>query len=111
MRNLYRRVQQRGRCQVFQRNVKADSGDRDEKDIKQVKRNKGNNTKKYQKNTSRKEAVYKESDNMSDETQLAAEKRISGETADKDEYVNMNTEVSLGNFGDSDTAEPKISML
>ena len=82
-------------------------GDRDEKDIKQVKRNKGNNTKKYQKNTSRKEAVYKESDNMSDETQLAAEKRISGETADKDEYVNMNTEVSLGNFGDSDTAEPK----
>ena len=84
-------------------------GDRDEKDIKQVKRNKGNNTKKYQKNTSRKEAVYKESDNMSDETQLAAEKRISGETADKDEYVNMNTEVSLGNFGDSDTAEPKKS--
>lgn len=82
-------------------------GDRDEKDIKQVKRNKGNNTKKYQKNTSRKEAVYKESDNMSDETQLAAEKRISGETADKDEHVNMNTEVSLGNFGNSDATEPK----
>lgn len=80
-------------------------GDRDEKDIKQVKRNKGN--KKYQKNTSRKEAVYKESEKMPDETQLSAEKRISGEAADKDEHVNMNTEVSLGNFGDSDATEPK----
>ena len=81
-------------------------GDRDEKDIKQVKRNKGNNTKKYQKNTSRKEAVYKESDNMSDETQLAAEKRISGETADKDEYVNVWKDY-FDMDRDSDTAEPK----
>lgn len=96
-----------GDARFFNEMSRRIQGDRDEKDIKQVKRNKGNNTKKYQKNTSRKEAVYKESDNMSDETQLAAEKRISGETADKDEYVNMNTEVSLGNFGDSDTAEPK----
>lgn len=96
-----------GDARFFNEMSRRIQGDRDEKDIKQVKRNKGNNTKKYQKNTSRKEAVYKESDNMSDETQLAAEKRISGDTADKDEYVNMNTEVSLGNFGDSDTAEPK----
>lgn len=96
-----------GDARFFNEMSRRIQGDRDEKDIKQVKRNKGNNTKKYQKNTSRKEAVYKESDNMSDETQLAAEKRISGETADKDEHVNMNTEVSLGNFGDSDATEPK----
>lgn len=96
-----------GDARFFNEMSRRIQGDRDEKDIKQVKRNKGNNTKKYQKNTSRKEAVYKENEKMSDETQLAAEKRISGETADKDEYVNMNTEVNLGNFGDSDTAEPK----
>ena len=71
----------------------------------QVKRNKGN--KKYQKNTSRKEAVYKESEKMPDETQLSAEKIVSDEAADKDEHVNMNTEVSLGNFGNSDDTEPK----
>lgn len=96
-----------GDARFFNEMSRRIQGDRDEKDIKQVKRNKGNNTKKYQKNTSRKEAVYKKSDNMSDETQLAAEKKVSGEAAGKDEYVNMNTEVSLGNFGDSDTAEPK----
>ena len=94
-----------GDARFFNEMSRQIQGDRDEKDIKQVKRNKGN--KKYQKNTSRKEAVYKESEKMPDETQLSAEKRISGEAAGKDEYVNMNTEVSLGNFGDSDTAEPK----
>lgn len=96
-----------GDARFFNEMSRRIQGDRDEKDIKQVKRNKGNNTKKYQKNTSRKEAVYKESDNMSDETQLAAEKIVSDEAADKDEHVNMNTEVSLGNFGDSDATEPK----
>ena len=97
----------KGDARFFNEMSRRIQGDRDEKDIKQVKRNKGNNTKKYQKNTSRKEVVYKESDNMSDETQLAAEKRVNSEAAGKDEHVNMNTEVSLGNFGDSDTDEPK----
>lgn len=96
-----------GDARFFNEMSRRIQGDRDEKDIKQVKRNKGNNTKKYQKNTSRKEAVYKESEKMPDETQLSAEKRVSGEAADKDEHVNMNTEVSLGNFGDSDATEPK----
>ena len=97
----------KGDARFFNEMSRRIQGDRDEKDIKQVKRNKGKNTKKYQKNTSRKEVVYKESDNMSDETQLAAEKRVNSEAAGKDEHVNMNTEVSLGNFGDSDTDEPK----
>ena len=97
----------KGDARFFNEMSRRIQSDRDEKDIKQVKRNKGNNTKKYQKNTSRKEVVYKESDNMSDETQLAAEKRVNSEAAGKDEHVNMNTEVSLGNFGDSDTDEPK----
>ena len=97
-----------GDARFFNEMSRRIQGDRDEKDIKQVKRNKGNNTKKYQKNTSRKEAVYKESEKMHDETQLSTEKRIiSGEAADKDEHVNMNTEVSLGNFGDSAATEPK----
>lgn len=96
-----------GDARFFNEMSRRIQGDRDEKDIKQVKRNKGNNTKKYQKNTSRKEAVHKESEKMPDETQLSTEKRISGEAADKDEHVNMNTEVSLGNFGDSDATEPK----
>ena len=96
-----------GDARFFNEMSRRIQGDRDEKDIKQVKRNKGNNTKKYQKNTSRKEAVYKESEKMPDETQLSTEKRISGEAADKDEHVNMNTEVSLGNFGDSAATEPK----
>lgn len=90
-----------GDARFFNEMSRRIQGDRDEKDIKQVKRNKGN--KKYQTNTSRKEAVYKESDKMSDETQLAAEKRVSGEAADKDEHV----KVSLGDFSDSDTTEPK----
>ena len=94
-----------GDARFFNEMSRRIQGDRDEKDIKQVKRNKGN--KKYQKNTSRKEAVYKESEKMPDETQLSAEKRISGEVADQDEHVNMNTEVSLGNFGDSAATEPK----
>ena len=94
-----------GDARFFNEMSRLIQGDRDEKDIKQVKRNKGN--KKYQKNTSRKEAVYKESEKMPDETQLSAEKIVSDEAADKDEHVNMNTEVSLGNFGDSDATEPK----
>lgn len=94
-----------GDARFFNEMSRRIQGDRDEKDIKQVKRNKGN--KKYQKNTSRKEAVYKESEKMPDETQLSAEKIVSDEAADKDEHVNMNTEVSLGNFGDSDATEPK----
>ena len=32
---------------------------------------------------------------MPDETQLSAEKRISGEAADKDEHVNMNIEAGF----------------
>ena len=51
--------------------------------------------------------MYKESEKMPDETQLSAEKIVSDEAADKDEHVNMNTEVSLGNFGNSDDTEPK----
>ena len=94
-----------GDARFFNEMSRRIQGDRDEKDIKQVKRNKGN--KKYQKNTSRKEAVYKESEKMPDETQLSAEKIVSDEAADKDEHVNMNTEVSLGNFGNSDATEPK----
>lgn len=94
-----------GDARFFNEMSRRIQGDRDEKDIKQVKRNKGN--KKYQKNTSRKEAVHKESEKMPDETQLSAEKIVSDEAADKDEHVNMNTEVSLGNFGNSDDTEPK----
>lgn len=98
-----------GDARFFNEMSRRIQGDRDEKDIKQVKRNKGNNTKKYQKNTSRKEAVYKENDKMPDEIKLAAEERVNSEAASKDEYVNMNAAaVSLGNFNDSNTAEPKI---
>lgn len=98
-----------GDARFFNEMSRRIQGDRDEKDIKQVKRNKGNNTKKYQKNTSRKEAVYKENDKMPDEIKLAAEERVNSEAASKDEYVSMNAAAaSLGNFNDSDTAEPKI---
>ena len=98
-----------GDARFFNEMSRRIQGDRDEKDIKQVKRNKGNNTKKYQKNTSRKEAVYKENDKMLDEIKLAAEERVNSEAASKDEHVNMNAAVvSLGNFNDSNTAEPKI---
>lgn len=94
-----------GDARFFNEMSRRIQGDRDEKDIKQVKRNKGNNTKKYQKNTSRKEAVYKENDKMSDEIKLAAEERVNSEAASKDEHVRMN---AISNFGDSNTAEPKI---
>lgn len=98
-----------GDARFFNEMSRRIQGDRDEKDIKQVKRNKGNNTKKYQKNTSRKEAVYKENDKMPDEIKLAAEERVNSKAASKDEYVNMNAAAaSLGNFNDSNTAEPKI---
>lgn len=98
-----------GDARFFNEMSRRIQGDRDEKDIKQVKRNKGNNTKKYQKNTSRKEAVYKENDKMPDEIKLAAEERVNSEAASKYEYVSMNAAAaSLGNFNDSNTAEPKI---
>lgn len=98
-----------GDARFFNEMSRRIQGDRDEKDIKQVKRNKGNNTKKYQKNTSRKETVYKENDKMPDEIKLDAEERVNSEAASKDEYANMNTAAaSLGNFNDSNTAEPKI---
>lgn len=98
-----------GDARFFNEMSRRIQGDRDEKDIKQVKRNKGNNTKKYQKNTSRKETAYKENDKMSDEIKLVAEEMVSSEAASKDEYANMNTAAaSLGNFNDSNTAEPKI---
>ena len=98
-----------GDARFFNEMSRRIQGDRDEKDIKQVKRNKGNSTKKYQKNTSRKEAVYKENDKMPDEIKLAAEERVNSEAASKDEYVSMNAAAaSLGNFNDSNTAEPKI---
>ena len=71
-----------GDARFFNEMSRRIQGDRDEKDIKQVKRNKGN--KKYQKNTSRKEAVYKESEKMPDETQLSAEKRISRNNRPRD---------------------------
>ena len=95
-----------GDARFFNEMSRRIQGDRDEKDIKQVKRNKGNNTKKYQKNTNRKEAVYKENDKMPDEIKLAAEERVNSEAASKDEYANMNTTADLGNLGDSNAAEP-----
>ena len=98
-----------GDARFFNEMSRRIQGDRDEKDIKQVKRNKGNNTKKYQKNTSRKEAVCKENYKMPDEIKLVAEERVNSEAASKDEYVNMNAAAaSLGNFNDSNTDEPKI---
>lgn len=98
-----------GDARFFNEMSRRIQGDRDEKDIKQVKRNKGNSTKKYQKNTSRKDAVYKENDKMPDEIKLAAEERVNSEAASKDEHVSMNAAAaSLGNFSDSNTAESKI---